>query len=65
MTFSPRANQLLFIVQSGPAYLPAAPYEQTTDGRKDEANDQECRQHGLRCQYRLPCLESLLLERSI
>lgn len=43
----------------------APPNEQTSDGRKQESNDEESRQNGLRRQYWLPCFQTLLFEGGI
>ena len=51
--------------RGGPAHQPASPYQEATNGRKDESNDEEDRKNSLGCQDRLPGLQSLLFESSI
>ena len=43
----------------------AAPDEEGTDGSEENANDEECGKNSARGEYRLPCLQPLLLEGSI
>jgi hypothetical protein len=47
------------------ADLITANYEESTDGREDDADDEKRRKDRLWCQNRLPGLQPLLLERGI
>jgi hypothetical protein len=45
--------------------LIAADDEESTDGRKDDTDDEKSRKDGLGCQNRLPSLQPLLFESGI
>lgn len=60
-----RGSIALRVVERDGRDFAAAPDDECTDGGKDDANDEQRRQHGFRCQDGLPSLQPLLFERGV
>lgn len=60
-----RGGVAICVVEGNVRDLATAPDDESTDGSKDESNDEQGRQDSLWCQDGLPRLETLLLERGV